>query len=270
MKKTLWFAFGCLLLFGLVQVLRNSWQTAEYFRESGRPASIKVGTKCNASHWSSPLPLKRVHTYVALLAPDHEVVISTAKDLKENETYFVRFLLRDKAAIGRELSFRPIVESMRLKAEADGTPVRLEDTSLFDRALEKAMGPLGPGAYVPPARVAEAAPSQKSPSVPFMISGENDGPFTMLAQNITLGEGLALFAWLVAIKMIFLHAWATTWDSTPAGTIKRKNWVHPTLRQTEPDPTPAPPRPVSSKSALRLAPRPNPPAPSPPRGDGAT
>lgn len=238
MKKILWFAFGCFLVVGLVQMVRNSWQIAEFFRENGRTASLKIGPKYNASHWSSPLPLKRVHSYVAVLAPDHEVVIETAQSLKENETYFIRFLLRDNAEAARERSIRPLVESVRLRAEADGTPVRLKDTNLFDRVVEKAMGPPGPDVYVRPNAVAEAPLSREKPTVPFMISGEKDGSFATVWQNTTFAEWLILLAWVFAIKMVMLQAWVMPWSGDPAGTIKRKNRVHPTLRQIEPDARP--------------------------------
>ena len=234
MKKILWFAFGLGLLLAFVSVASNTWQTAAYFQAQGRDGLIKIGAKYNASRWSEPLPLSKIHTYVAVLAPDHELLLETDRDLPQNEERFVKFLLRDTATTAREQSLRPLINTLRIKSAADGTPVRLADTDLFDRIVDKAMGPPAEGVYVRPRETAEAAPSRTAPTVPFVFAGANDGTLEVVWNNLSLGEGILAGVWLMLIKMILLHAWVTPFNpNRPAGT-ERKDFVHPSLRKIEP------------------------------------
>ncbi len=235
MKKILWFVFGFALAAGFGAVVWNSWQTAAYFQENGREGLLLVGRKYNASRWSSPLPIKKIHSYVATLAPDHEVLIESDQSLKDNEEYFVRFLLRDNATAARELSIRPLVGTVRLKSEADGTPVRLADTDIFDRIVDKAMGPPAEGVYVRPRETAEAAPRSDIPTVPFVFAGANDSVIEIIWNNSGVGEWILAGLWLIAIKMVVLHAWVTPFDPSRKSRSERKGFVHPTMRRIEPD-----------------------------------
>lgn len=266
MKKILWFLFGFALAGGLAAVLRNSWQTASYFKEHGREASLTIGQKYNASRWMEPIPIKKVHSYVAILAPDHELVIESDQQLKEKDEYFVRFLLRDSADAARELSFRPLVGTMRLKSEADGKPVRLADTNIFDRAVDVAMGPPAEGVYVRPRETAEAAPDHQKPTVPFVFAGANDSAFEIMIHNSSVGEWIIAGLWLIAIKMVILHAWVTPFDPNRKTGVERKGWVHPSMRGG----ADGEPKPVEASKKIAYTPKPqdhdyiNPTPPAPP------
>lgn len=238
MKKILWFAFGFALIAGFGAIIWNSWQTAVYFQENGREGTLLVGRKYNASIWSSPIPIKKINSYVATLAPDHEVLIESDQSLKDNEEYFVKFLLRETAAEVRSRSIRPLVGTIRLKSEADGTPVRLADTDLFDRIVDKAMGPPAEGTYVRPREVAEAAPRRDVATVPFIFAGANDTAVEIIWNNSGVGEWILAGLWLIAIKMIILHAWVTPLNPGRKSKSERKGFVHPTMRRIEAD-TPA-------------------------------
>lgn len=232
MKKILWFLVALALAAGLYLVFAKAWNSTKYFHEKGRDATLKVGRKYNASRWSSPLPIKKIHSYLAVLSPDHEVLIESDQDLKEGTEIFVRFLLRDAATAAEEAKLWKFTGSIRLKSEADGTPVRLKDTNIFDRTVEKAMGPLGEGAYVPPVEVAENAPDRDKPTVPFLIAGAQDAPLEMLWNNTSVGEWIILGFWVLLIKMIVLHAWSTPFNPNRTGADK-KGFVHPSLRRVE-------------------------------------
>ncbi|MBC8008519.1 MAG: hypothetical protein H7067_00305 [Burkholderiales bacterium] len=240
MKKILWFLFALALAAGLGAVLENAWGTTKFFQENGREATIKVGRKYNASRWIEPVPIKKVHSYVATLSPSHEVLIETDQSLKENEEYFIRFLFRDEAVVARQKSLRPLVGTIRLKAEADGAPVQLADTNIFDRAVDKAMGPPAEGVYVRPREVAENAPAHDKPTVPFMVAGAADGTIEIIWNNSGLGEIILVAVWLVVIKMIALHAWVTPFNpNRPTGTESKK-FVHPSMRHIAADTPDAP------------------------------
>jgi hypothetical protein len=207
MKKILWFLFGVLLVVGLGMMVRNAWQTAAYFEANGRVGTLKVGKKYNASRWTTPLPLKKIYTYTAVLAPDHEVLIESDQSLEEDKEYSVRFLLRDRATEGRRLSLRPLAGAIRLKSEADGTPVKLADSDLFDRAVAKAMGPMGEGYHEQARPVAEAAPSHEKPTVPYLFAGAEDPVPQVIWNNTTLGEWLIAIIWGFTAQLAFLQAW---------------------------------------------------------------
>lgn len=261
MKKILWFAFGLALLTGLGSVVWNTWQTTVYFQENGQTGGITIGKKYNASRWTSPIPLKKLHAYTAVLAPHHEVLIESDQALTENSEYFIRFLLRDTAEAAREWSIRPLASSIRLKAAADGTPVKLSDTDIFDRVLDKAMGPVGPEVYVRPRAVAEAAPSHEKPTVPFLLAGAEDSTLEIVWRNTTVGELIIAGLWLLMAKIILLHAWTTPFNPSRRTGVERKDFVHPSLRRIDAD------APDTPSAKLTYTPKPDlhdDPAPAPP------
>ncbi|MCU0791672.1 MAG: hypothetical protein MUE42_02195 [Opitutaceae bacterium] len=239
MKKILWFALGLGLLAAFIAIASNTWHTAAYFQAHGRDGVVVIGAKYNTSLWSKPLPLGKIHSYVAVLAPDHELILETDRDLPQNGEHFVKFLLRDTAVTARDYSVRPLVNTLRLKSAADGTPVRLADTNLFDRIVDKAMGPPAAGVYVRPRETAEAAPTRTAPSVPFVFAGAKDDTWELVWNNLGFGECLLAAFWLLAIKVVLLHAWAIPFDPNRPVGAERKDFVHPSLKKIEPDATPA-------------------------------
>lgn len=247
MKKILWFLFALALVAGLGNVLSNTWETTKYFQDNGREATIKVGRKYNASRWISPVPIKKVHSYVATLTPNHDVVIETDQSLKENQEYFIRFLFRDEALVAREKSLRLLVGTIRLKSEADGTPVKLADTNIFDRAVDKAMGPPAEGVYVRPREVAENAPAHDKPTVPFILAGAQDSTLEIVWNNSGIGEIILVAVWLLVIKTIALHAWATPFKPNRPTGSESKNFVHPSMRRITRDAPDAPSAKISHK-----------------------
>ena len=260
MKKILWFVFGFVLAAGLGAMIWNTWATARYFEANGRAGTLKVGKKYNASRWSSPIPFKKLHTYTAVLAPNHEVLVESDQDLEENKEYFIRFLLRDRAVEGRKLSLRPLAGAIRLKSEADGTPVKLADTDLFDSVVTKAMGPMGEGYYERPKAVAEAAPSHSRPTVPYLLAGAGDPVLEVIWNNSTLGEWLVAAIWVFIIQIALLQGWSTPFNPNRRVGSERKDFVHPSMRRIEADKTEASPK-------ITYAPKPEDPdfVPDPPK-----
>ncbi len=260
MKKILWFLFGFVLAAGLGTVCWSTWKTARYFEANGREGTIKVGKKYNASRWTAPLPVKKIHTYTAVLAPNHEVLIESDQDLEENKEYFIRFLLRDRAAEGRKLSLRPLTGSIRLKSNADGTPVKLADTDLFDSVVSKAMGPMGDDYYERPKPVAEAAPSRDKPTVPYLVAGAGDPVLEVIWNNSTVGEWIIATIWFFLIQLVLLHAWSTPFNANRAVGSERKDFVHPSMRRIDADKTDA-------SAKISFAPKPEDPdfVPDPPK-----
>lgn len=240
MKKIFWFLVSFALLAALGLLLKNSWDTVEYFQDQGRQATLKVGKKYNASRWTEPLPLKKIHAYTATMLPDHEILIESDQELGEGTEYFIRFLTRDVAETGRALSRLPLVNTIRLKSEADGTPVKIADTDLMDRAIEKAMGPPAAGVYVAPRAVAEAGPDRVKPTVPFLFTGSKDPVPEVLWNNSTIGELFVIAAWAFMSLFFFLHAWSIPFFPNRKAGSERKDFVHPSQRRIDPDAPEAP------------------------------
>jgi hypothetical protein len=235
MKKIFWFLASFALLAALGLLLKNSWDTAKFIQTQGREATLKVGKKYNTSRWSAPIPLKKIHAYTAVLLPDHEVLIESDQELPPGTEYFIRFLTRDIAEQGRALSRLPLVNTMRLKSEADGTPVKLADTDLMDRAIDKAMGPPAEGVFVAQRPVAEAAPDRAKPTVPFLFTGSKDPVPEVLWNNSTIGELFVIAAWAFMSLFFFLHAWSVPLFPGRKAGSERKDFVHSSQRRIEPD-----------------------------------
>ncbi len=250
MKKILWFLFAFVLAAILGNVVTNAWESARFFQEKGRDTSLKVGRKYNASRWAAPVPLAKIHSYVAIMAPDHEVLIESDQDLTENKEYFIRFLYRDDAVAARSNSVLPLIGAIRLKTDTDGAPVKLAKTDVFDRAVEKAMGPLGDDVYVAPKAVAEAAPTTAIPTVPFVFAGATDSTAEIVWNNASTGQLTVGALWLLIIQMVVLHAWVTPFDPKRPTGVERKDFVHPSMRRVDATPLAAP----SAKLAYKAKP----------------
>lgn len=235
MKRLFLLILGLGILGGLGWLGWNTWQTTRYFQENGRDATIVVGPRYNAARWAMP-PLKKIHTYAARLEPKYDVLIETDQELKENDKLAIRFLTRDLAPDLLAFSARPVVNTMRLRTTEDGTPVKIEDSNLFDQLVDRAMGPPAEGVYVRPRAKAEAAPDRQKPTVPFVISESGDSTWAIIWKNSRAGEWLAVgFALLAAQSLLIAVADRQKAAARPDTT--KKGFVHPSLRRVEADAT---------------------------------
>lgn len=261
-------AFNLLVSLGLAFVIGwlgwNTWQTTRYFQDHGREGSLKIGRVYNSSRWSSPIPLKKIHAYTAVLEPRHEVLIESDQPLEENSTVFIRFLTRDLGASLDAYSVRPLVGSIRIRTSADGSPVKLDDTDAFDKLVDRAMGPIGPGVYVRARPQAEAAPDRAKPTVPFILAGSEDSTVELIWKNSTVGEWVAYGLLILLFKAWFVYAWSLPWRPVRSIT-ERKDFVHPSMRRIEADAPAAPstkltyiPKPERDIVLPATAPRPAP------------
>jgi hypothetical protein len=257
MKKLFWFALALALAACLGVILKNTWETTEFFLANGREATIKVGKKYNESRWAEPLPIKKISAYTGTMADQHEVLVETDWALNEKQTYPIRFLLRDVAAEARRMSVRQLANSIRLHTKEDGTPVTIQDTDLFERTLDKAMGPPAAGVYIRPRPVAEAAPDTTAPTVPFLIVEPGAVTWQVIWNNTQPGEWAVLVGWLLALQWLFTHAWGLPWRSTAQSKTAKKDFVHPSLRRIEAD------QPDAPKAKITYTPRKTPPPEAP-------
>ncbi len=267
MKKLFWFALALALTAYLGVILKNTWETTEFFLANGREATLKVGKKYNEARWAKPLPLKKISAYTATMAEKHEVLIETDWVLNEKQTYPIRFLLRDVAAEARRMSVRTLPNSIRLHTKEDGTPVTLQDTDLFERALEVAMGPPAEGVYVRPRPVAEAAPDTTAPTVPFLIVEPGAVTWQVIWNNTRPGEWAVLVGWLLTLQWLFTHAWNLPWRPAARQQTDKKDFVHPSMRRIDPDKPNAPTAKISftPRKDAAVDDAPPPPPPPPPR-----
>lgn len=231
MRKLVYFVLAFAAAAALAAVFKDSWDTAAFVKTQGRESSLKIGRKYNSSVWSSPIPLKKIHTYEAVLADKYEVLVESDQTFAEREEVFIRFVTRDLAAQLRDQATRPIVGAIRLRTDADGRPVRIADTDLFDKMVDRAMADPGQPISRPTPRTAEAAPDRAQPTVPYLIGGVADSPLELVWKNSTPAE-ITLFALaLLFTKALFINAL-----TTPFRSGERKGFVHPALRSNQPPP----------------------------------
>lgn len=244
MKKIFWLILALVLGAALWLVLANTWQTTRAFQDRGRPGTLQVANQLNASRWSEPLPLKKIHRYIATLRPNHAVVVETDRALPAGQDFFILYLLRDAAAETRSHSLRPLTNSLRLKTEADGgEPTGRTDSSVFSLEFETTMDASSDRAATrPPLPV---APDATKPTVPFVFAGAQDSTWEILWRSRSLGELLLVGGWILLIKISVIQAWATPFRVRPAG-AERKGFIHPSLRRIEAD------APVEPATRLRL------------------
>ena len=211
----------------------NSWQCARFFHDQGREATVVIGKRYNAERWTTP-PIKQIRSYTAKLEPQYEVLLETDQELKDGETRQIRFLTRDLATDLVDYSMRPVANSLRLRAAEDGSPVKIEDTRLFDEMVDKWMGPPGPGVQIRPRAQAEAAPSHAKPTVPFVFAEKNDGPWDILWTNSRIQEWALLGLGLLGVQSLLLAAYDRQKDAR-LKSVRGKKFVHPSLRKIEAD-----------------------------------
>lgn len=221
-------ALGGLILAFIIQAL----QSTAYVRTYGRDGVLVIGQRYSGSRLATPLPLKRVHNYTALLEPRYQVVIETDQELVENRTYTLRFLTRDRAAATPYAQLRPIPGSIKLRHAADPAPVKQETTAQLDWLLSKAMGS---SQSLPDESSPVSAPDVSSGAVPFLLTTGGDNFVETLWANSRLGEWVFLLLALLLFNALCKHAWNLPW-STAREKTNRKDFVHPSLRTVDPDP----------------------------------
>ncbi len=210
----------------------NVWQSARFFRDQGREATVVIDKRYNAERWTSPIPIKKIYAYTAKMEPTYEVLLETDQDLKDGEKLAIRFLTRDLAASLLDYSARPVVNTLRLRGSEDGTPVKIEDTALFDAMVDKWMGPPAPGTYIRPRPQAEKAPGTGKPTVPFVFAAKEAGTWDIVWKNSRAQEWVLLGLGLLAVQSLILAAYEHHKD----GRLKKsrgKKFVHPSLRKVE-------------------------------------
>lgn len=250
MKRIFLLLLGLGLAVAIGQLGWNLWQTTRYFEENGREATLVIGKRYNAERWSAPVPLKKIHTYTAKLQPKYEVLVESDQELKDGEMRTIRFLTRDVARGLVDYSIRPMANTLRLRGAEDGAPVKIEDTALFDNLVDKWMGPPAKGVYVRPRAVAEAAPSNEKPTVPFVFVDAGDNTWKILWSNSRVQEWLIFGLGLLSVQSLLIAAYDRHKE---AGALKKlgKGYVHPSLRKIEAD------APESPAKKLTYVPRPD-------------
>ncbi len=238
MKRLFLLLFAAGLAFGLGHIGWNVWHTTRYFEEHGREATLVIGERYSTARWSQPIPFKRIHLYTARLEPDHEVVIETDQELAPNSTIPIRFLSRDAAEQIDRFSLRPVANTVRLRSDADGAPVRVEATNAFDRLIGRAMGPPAPGVHVASRpNVREAAPARDKPSVPFLITPPGAGTWSLLWQNSRALEWIAFGFGVMAVQSLLGAAWARQ-KAAMKKSSRDADFVHPADRRIDAAPPP--------------------------------
>lgn len=238
MKKT-FYLIASLLLAGLIAAFIHSvWQTTAYIQNNSREGTLRIDRQYNASRWAEPLPLKKINTYTATLAPHYEVIVESDQELVAGRQYFIRFLTRDRTQGAPSSHLRPIPGTLRLRADDDGTPVKVEPTAVMDRLVKKAIGPLGPGQVETPAADL-AIPGHGGGSVPFLIGGARDNLLELVWNNSSTGEWLALLIAGLALNVTAINALTLPWRPR-ISKVDDKDFVHPSLRKIDADLPPAP------------------------------
>jgi len=233
MKRVFFLLLGLSLAALIGRLGWNTWQSANFIRDQGREATVVIGKRYNAERWTSPVPIKKIYTYTAKLEPKYEVLLETDQDLKDGQTLAIRFLTRDLAANLVDYSMRPVVNTLRLRGAEDGTPVKIEDTALFDAMVDKWMGPPAPGTFIRERARPEAAPTNTKPTVPFVFAAKEAGTWDIVWTNSRVQEWILLGLGLMAVQSLLIAAW----DHHKDGKLKKirggKKFVHPSLRKVE-------------------------------------
>ncbi len=266
-KKIFYFLIALVIAGCIAKFVFEVWQSTAYVQTQGREGTLVIGQLYNASRWAGPLPLKKIHTYSATLAPKYQVVIESDQELVAKRQYFIRFLPRNKAPGAPSPRFRPLPGTIRLRAADDGTPVKVEDTAIMERLVEAAIGPLGPG-HDPVMPGPQVVPGQHTGTTPFLLGGARESLLELIWGNSQTGEWIALMVAVMLCVVTFLHACAHPWRSRPPRS-ESKDFIHPAMEEIEPDPPPGPlPRlpfkPGAGNAALNPAPAPEAASPTEP------
>lgn len=241
MKKLFYYlvalvVFGCVALFAF-----ETWKTTAYVRTQGREAAVVIGERYNASRWSAPLPLKKIHIYAATLAPNHGVVIESDQELVAGRQYFIRYLTRDDTPGAPVTWLRPLPGKIRLRAPDDGAPSKIDPTALLDRVVASALGTSHVDETRPNPAASHALPGRHADWVPVLFGGAGDHLLELIWKNSQPAEWLAVFFALLFVQFALVSAWAHPWRKRRSPSL-RKDFQHPAMRTIAPDP-PAPPVP---------------------------
>lgn len=251
MQKIFYF-FSTLILGALVAAVAfDLWRTHTYVQANGREGTLVVGQRYNASRWATPLPLKKIHTYAARMAPNYDVVIESDQELAPKQQIFIRYLTVDASqAAAMATRFRPVSGMIRLRTEADGTPVAIEPTGPLDHMLAKAMGTPAKA----PTTVDTKRPAFKETGKgsPFLIGGANDNLLELVWNNSSATEWIFGAIMLFLLQALAINAWTLPWRKfRPCD--EDKSFVHPTLVAIEPDAPRPSPKPIAFKPKSRDA-----------------
>ncbi|HSI14020.1 MAG TPA: hypothetical protein VK961_18375 [Chthoniobacter sp.] len=257
MNKTLYLIVS-LVITGLLATLSiDVWRSHEFIKTQGIEGTLRIGQRYNTSRWAEPLPLKKIHVYTATLAPNHAVIIESDQDFGAGQEVFIRYLQRStRSSPNNSPYLRPIPGSIRLRTEADGTPLKIDPTTPQERLLEKAMG----SAAAPPSSTridGTVDPNPAQPATAFLVGGANDGVMELIWNNSRAGEWVLLGLALFLLQAFAINAWTLPWrEYKPVE--QDKDFVHPSLEHREPD---APRAPVAR---ISLKPKPAVPEPESP------
>jgi len=237
-----------LILAALVAVIATDvWRSHAYIKDQGTEGVLTIGQKYNASRWSEPLPLKKLHVYTATLAPSYQVLIETEQDLAPRSRVFIRHLALNDMTVDRlDGSLRPVSGHIRIRTPADGAPTGVSTTAPLEKAVDKAMG----NQPAAPAPGSLYSPNLSQNAAAFLIGGAKDGTLELIWNNSGPGEWIALFFALFLLQSFAINAWTLPWrERKPSD--EDKDFVHPSLESIEADA----PRPPVAKIAFKPKPK---------------
>jgi hypothetical protein len=212
MKKTFYILASLILGGFIVMFVVNVWQGIAYVQTHGRAGTLVIGERSGVA-WAHPLPLKKIHTYSAVFAPNYQVVVQSDQELVEGREYPIRFLTRDKAQAAPMTLLRPIPGSVRLRNASDGAPA---SGQMLQSALAAAAGvPAG--------------------FVPFLLGETSDNALELFKRNSHPAEWFALILALLCFKVLVSRAQAHPWR-VASPKPPQKDPVHPALRRIDPAP----------------------------------
>jgi len=184
MNKIL-YLIATLVIAGLVTALTaDLWRSHDFVRTNGHEGTLLIGQRYNASLWSEPLPLKKIHAYTATLAPNYEVIIKSDQDFVAGQRVKIRHLkLGTQFPTSDNRFLRAISSNIRLRTEADGTPASVDLTAAGAHALDKAMGTNSAAWHD-----GSVATNPSQIATAFLVGGANDGIPELIWNNNRAGE----------------------------------------------------------------------------------
>ncbi len=237
LSKLLYTAVTLVMTAFLAIIAIDTWRGHSYIKANGREGVLLIGQKYNNSRWAEPLPLKKVHSYTATLAPNYDVVIATDQELAPRSQIFIRHLSLNDPEVDRlEGIFRPLSGRIRLRTPEDGKPLAIDPTVPLEKAVNKAMG----NQRAPEdGRPAQTGPDLSLASAAFLVGGSNDGVFELIWNNTRATEWIALGLAVFLLQAFAINAWTLPWRK-PRPCDEDKDFIHPSLDKIEAD-APKPP-----------------------------
>jgi hypothetical protein len=229
-----------LVITGLVAAISlDGWRSHDFVRANGHEGTLRIGQRYNASRWAEPLPLKKIHAYTATLAPNHEVIIESDQDFNAGQQVFIRYLDRgaNYTPLGN-IKLRPASGSIRLRTEADGTPLKIDPTAPMEHVLDLAMGS-SPNPTTSSRPDGSVATNPELRPTAFLVGGANDSVLELIWNNSRAGEWALLFFALFLLQAFAINAWTLPWREAKHSD-EDKDFIHPSLEQVEPDAPRAP------------------------------